>query len=460
MNRTPPTAPAAVAATAARAIAFAFALCATAALAGTPAPAHAAGQPEIRPATSADAVAMADRFYAGFDFEAALSACRAGLAVDSTSYDLQWRLARSLIDRGARAEYDKNKPKAEAAYGEAVAAGRRAVVLDAAKPEGHLELAVALGRLALFKGGKDKIRLSKEIKSEVDRALAIDPKQDRAEHVLARWNRGIAELNFFEKAAANTILGGLPKGATMDEAVTHFEKAIALESRLREPSRRAGTDAAQAGAQGQGAGRVREGARLPAAHAVRHRVQEGRPAADGADAMSAFAYDGIVLVEGVRTPFVKAGGPFAGIHAAELGRLAIGELLARTGFDPARVDEVILGNCGTPPDAANIARVAALEAGVPAGVPAFTVHRNCASGIESIAEAAARIAAGRASAVIAGGTESMSNYPLMMGPRLTEAFAASSRGRDPLAHGWRRSPACAAPTWPRASRSWRDSPTR
>jgi acetyl-CoA acetyltransferase family protein len=149
--------------------------------------------------------------------------------------------------------------------------------------------------------------------------------------------------------------------------------------------------------------------------------------------MSAFAYDGIVLVEGVRTPFVKAGGPFARVSAAELGRLAIGELLARTGFDPARIDEVILGNCGTPPDAANIARVAALEAGVPASVPAFTVHRNCASGIESIAEAAARIAAGRASAVIAGGTESMSNYPLMMGPRLTDAFAASSRGRDPLA---------------------------
>ncbi len=149
--------------------------------------------------------------------------------------------------------------------------------------------------------------------------------------------------------------------------------------------------------------------------------------------MSAFAYDGIVLVEGVRTPFVKAGGPFAGVQAAELGRLAIGELLARTGFDPARVDEVVLGNCGTPADAANIARVAALEAGIPPHVPAFTVHRNCASGIESIAEAAARIAAGRASAVVAGGTESMSNYPLMMGPRVTEAFAASARGRDPLA---------------------------
>jgi acetyl-CoA acyltransferase len=152
--------------------------------------------------------------------------------------------------------------------------------------------------------------------------------------------------------------------------------------------------------------------------------------------VTAFAYGGgrnVVLVDGVRTPGGKAGGPFAGVPAHELARLAMAELLARTSFDPARVDEVVLGNCGTPADAANIARVAALEAGIPKGVPAFTVHRNCASGIESIAEAAGRIAAGAARAVIAGGTESMSNYPLLMGPGLTEAFALSARGRDPLA---------------------------
>ncbi len=125
--------------------------------------------------------------------------------------------------------------------------------------------------------------------------------------------------------------------------------------------------------------------------------------------MSAQAFDGVVIVEGVRTPFAKAGSALAGTSAAELGRLAIAELLARTAFDPARLDEVVLGNCGTPADAANLARVAALEAGVPAAVPAFTVHRNCASGIESIAEAAARVAHGRATAVVAGGSESMSN---------------------------------------------------
>jgi len=141
----------------------------------------------------------------------------------------------------------------------------------------------------------------------------------------------------------------------------------------------------------------------------------------------------VVLVDGVRTPFAKSGTALKDVPAQELGRVAVRELLARTEFDPARLDEVVLGNCGTPADAANLARVAALEAGVPKSVPAFTVHRNCASGIESIAQAAYKIEAGVASAIVAGGAESMSNYPLMMGPALTEAFAASARGRTPLA---------------------------
>jgi tetratricopeptide (TPR) repeat protein len=215
VNRTPPPASAARAARVIRAFAFALVLSA----AGAPAPAQADPAP---------AAARADSLYATFDYEAALATCRAALAADSTSYDLWWRLARSLTDRGARAHYDNEKPKAEAAYQEAVAAARRAVLLESNRPEGHVELCIAIGRLALFKGGKEKLRLSKEVRSEADRALAIDPKQHRAEHVLGRWNRSIAELNFFEKAAANTVLGGLPKDASMDNAVTHFEKAIAL----------------------------------------------------------------------------------------------------------------------------------------------------------------------------------------------------------------------------------------
>ncbi len=121
----------------------------------------------------------------------------------------------------------------------------------------------------------------------------------------------------------------------------------------------------------------------------------------------------IWILDGIRTPFVKAGGPFREVPAYELGRIAVGELLARNDVDPARLEEVILGNCAQPAEAANVSRVIALRAGVPEPVPAVTVHRNCASGMEAVASAAQRIAAGRGKLLLAGGAESMSQIPLL-----------------------------------------------
>ena len=120
----------------------------------------------------------------------------------------------------------------------------------------------------------------------------------------------------------------------------------------------------------------------------------------------------VAVVAGVRTPFAKAGGALAGVPAQELGRVAARECLDRSGFPPSGIDEVILGCAGQPSDAANIARVVALNAGVPQSVPACTVHRNCASAMESLTTAMDRIAAGRSEVVLAGGTESMSSFPL------------------------------------------------
>src|SRR5437870_13865347 len=117
------------------------------------------------------------------------------------------------------------------------------------------------------------------------------------------------------------------------------------------------------------------------------------------------------ILAGVRTPFAKAGGPFARTPAYELGRIAMSEVLARDYVDPGRVDHVIFGNCAQPAEAANITRVTALRAGVPERVPGVTVHRNCASGMESVADACHRIAASDARLVLAGGMESMSQIP-------------------------------------------------
>lgn len=138
----------------------------------------------------------------------------------------------------------------------------------------------------------------------------------------------------------------------------------------------------------------------------------------------------VVVVDGVRTPYAKAGTELKAVSAAELGRVVLTELLARTDFDPADLDEVIFGNIAQPPDAVNVSRVAALKAGVPQRVPAFTVNRLCGSGLESIAEASYRIAAGEAEAIAAGGVESMSRIPLLYSYDSQEVFTEVFTAKD------------------------------
>jgi len=119
----------------------------------------------------------------------------------------------------------------------------------------------------------------------------------------------------------------------------------------------------------------------------------------------------VVIVAGARTPFVKAGTDLAAVSAVDIGRIAMREAIERAEIDPEWIDEVVVGNIAGPADAANIARVISLGAKVPARVPAFTVNRNCASGLEAIVEAAYRIRSGDADLVVAGAVESMSQIP-------------------------------------------------
>src|SRR5262245_62226325 len=102
----------------------------------------------------------------------------------------------------------------------------------------------------------------------------------------------------------------------------------------------------------------------------------------------------VVVVDGLRTPYSRAGTELKFVTAADLGRVVALELLARTDFDPAALDQVIFGNIAQPPDAVNVSRVAALRAGVPDAVPAYTVNRLGGAGLQSIANRAASDAAG------------------------------------------------------------------
>lgn len=137
----------------------------------------------------------------------------------------------------------------------------------------------------------------------------------------------------------------------------------------------------------------------------------------------------IAIVDGIRTPFCKAGTDFKSITAQKLAALVIRELLERTSIDTGLVDEVIFGCVANPVDAANVGRVAALMAGLPHRSRGYTVSRNCASGFESVTSGYEKIATGAAEIVIAGGTESMTNIPLIYNKHMTGLFGKLMRSK-------------------------------
>src|SRR5471030_1154260 len=122
-----------------------------------------------------------------------------------------------------------------------------------------------------------------------------------------------------------------------------------------------------------------------------------------------------VIVAAARTAAGKApGGTLRGTRPDELGAIAIAEALKRApGIDPGEIDDVILG-CAMPEaeQGMNVARIASLRAGIPVSASAVTVNRFCSSGLQAIAYAAERIMCGFSSAILAGGTESMSMVPM------------------------------------------------
>ncbi len=143
----------------------------------------------------------------------------------------------------------------------------------------------------------------------------------------------------------------------------------------------------------------------------------------------------VYVVDGSRTPFLKAlngPGPF---RASDLAVNAARPLLARQPFLPDLLDEVILGCVSSGPDEANIARVVALRLGCGDLVPAWTVQRNCASGMQALDSAAHNIASGRSNLVLAGGTEAMSHHPVILNNRMVSWLAQWNRAKSISAKG-------------------------
>jgi len=128
----------------------------------------------------------------------------------------------------------------------------------------------------------------------------------------------------------------------------------------------------------------------------------------------------IAVVDGIRTPFCKGGGKLNDMQPDDLGAYAVRELMARSNIPAEQVDELIFGNVIQPAESANIARIIAVKGGMPIKMPAFTVNRNCASGLEAVTTASNKLLMGDADIIIAGGSESMSGFPVLFKKKMKD----------------------------------------
>src|SRR5438876_8069410 len=121
-----------------------------------------------------------------------------------------------------------------------------------------------------------------------------------------------------------------------------------------------------------------------------------------------------VILSACRTPIGAFGGALKDLSASDLGAIVIREALVRAGVEPAAVDDVIMGCVLQAGAGMNVARQAALKAGLPVEVPAETVNRVCGSGLQAVVHAVEAISVGYTNIIVSGGTESMSNAPYLL----------------------------------------------
>ena len=138
----------------------------------------------------------------------------------------------------------------------------------------------------------------------------------------------------------------------------------------------------------------------------------------------------VALVAGVRTPFARSGTVFRDLTAVQLARRAAQELLIRTGIDGAEIDEVVFGQVIPSVLAPNLAREVSLLPQLPKDIPAFTVNRACASAGQALSYAYDQIALGHADIVLAGGSESLSDIPILHSKRMSQLLVEASKAKS------------------------------
>jgi tetratricopeptide (TPR) repeat protein len=168
-------------------------------------------------------MAKGDMYYEQFDNIKALSEYEKAYELNPESYEALMKVVRAYNDVGE----DLSSKQSEAYFLKAVQYGETLVEKHPNVGESYLYLSIAYGNLALFRGGKEKVKLSRSVEKNIKKAIQLDPNDDRAYVVLGIYYREVANLNWFLKAFAKSFLGGLPDGSN-EGSERMFLKAIKL----------------------------------------------------------------------------------------------------------------------------------------------------------------------------------------------------------------------------------------
>jgi len=159
----------------------------------------------------------------------AVQSFRAALAIDSLNYDANWRGAQALVDVGLGLP-DQERARRDSLYAQARALAERAVRVNPNGADGHYMVAVAVGRVALTKGPRERVRYARIVRDEALRASELNPVHPGAAHVLGRWNAEIQRLPGITKFFARTFLGAsVFSEATWENAEQYLTQAINIE---------------------------------------------------------------------------------------------------------------------------------------------------------------------------------------------------------------------------------------